>query len=113
MTQIVRGKTDTQAIKSVAKELKVSYQTMHRNWQRRTDLSEMSFEEFFAAFLKELSAANTTTIPERATAVRFFPRKAHPEHSMAAIPNHLVTADVSVAACRRHVPEIEPAANGM
>lgn len=53
---IAGGMDETRAVRRAATELGVSYQTMSRIWQRRTEIAEMSFEEFFTGFLKSLAA---------------------------------------------------------
>lgn len=63
------GKKESQAKRITAKEFGISYQTMHRTWERRTELAESSFEEFFTGFLKSLSTTEAKAIPERSPEV--------------------------------------------
>ena len=59
---IEKGCSEAEAKRAVAKELRVSPQTMNRAWKRRTELAEPSFEEFFLQLLKSLSVESPSPV---------------------------------------------------
>jgi hypothetical protein len=64
LDRIAKGDSEAQGKRFAAKKFKVSYQTMHRTWEKRREITEQSFEEFIMPFITSLSVDGEALIPE-------------------------------------------------